>query len=258
MDYIAINQAVAYAGSYGKTRRTFCEDYIEFKRNKIIEINNYLARDIKSKQLTASCSRGCSHCCSQFIVVSLQEAECIVYHLYKTEIVKQRFIASYPVWLERVREIEKVFLELIRLCQVINTGKAARKVFEDLNAASDKYAHNHNPCPFLVDNSCSIYEVRPFVCANYLSVTPPEWCQPGSPQHKQSIHVKVKVLGKDMAYFLQLTRNRVLHPMPVLVHSILKGGYGALASFTGQPDLKHKVLCDPEIRAVLQRALTSK
>ena len=35
------------------------------------------------------------------------------------------------------------------------------------------------PCPFLVNSSCSIYKARPFVCRKHHALTPDEyWCKP--------------------------------------------------------------------------------
>lgn len=35
------------------------------------------------------------------------------------------------------------------------------------------------PCPFLINNACSIYKARPFVCRRHHSLAPtPEWCAP--------------------------------------------------------------------------------
>lgn len=38
---------------------------------------------------------------------------------------------------------------------------------------------NHSPCPFLTKGSCSIYNVRPFVCRRHVTLTPDSyWCHP--------------------------------------------------------------------------------
>jgi uncharacterized protein len=38
--------------------------------------------------------------------------------------------------------------------------------------------HSDTPCPFLTNNSCSIYETRPFVCRRHISLDKSStWCQ---------------------------------------------------------------------------------
>ena len=44
-----------------------------------------------------------------------------------------------------------------------------------------KWYINHNSCPFLIDNSCSVYNNRPLVCRSF-PYLPPFACQP-VPQH---------------------------------------------------------------------------
>lgn len=55
--------------------------------------------------------------------------------------------------------------------------KRARK-FRSKTAVSP-VAGNNSPCPFLIKGSCSIYEVRPFVCRRHLTLTADSfWCHP--------------------------------------------------------------------------------
>ncbi|WP_305842238.1 YkgJ family cysteine cluster protein [Photobacterium leiognathi] len=42
-----------------------------------------------------------------------------------------------------------------------------------------KTNYHGSSCPFLINNKCSVYSVRPFVCRRQLSVMPSEyWCHP--------------------------------------------------------------------------------
>lgn len=252
LEQIAISRAVAYAGELGRKREKFCEEYARFKTHKINEIQNLLAKDIESKHLSNTCSRGCSACCSQFIVVSLQEAETIAYFLYQNEAQLKNFIAALPAWMSNIAKNGAVFHELRRLCRKINDGKATEEDFQKFDAAGRTYAGNDCPCPFLVDRACSIYPVRPFVCANYYSVTPPDLCQVSNPEHHKAVHVKIKQLGKDFPYFIPVTRNRILHPMPLFVHDILREGFDALAVITGKQELRREMRQDPAVKAILK------
>ena len=108
------------------------------------------------------------------------------------------------------------------------------------------------PCPFLVDKACSIYEVRPYVCAGVVATSPAEWCEPFHPNHEQVMLVKAEVnVGNDMPYFIKLKRI-VYSCMPVLVHAILQHGYGVLATMPGLEGINRDVVNDPEVRAVMQ------
>lgn len=58
----------------------------------------------------------------------------------------------------------------------IHTGKLITK---SLFFTTTKPDFHGTPCPFLIDDKCSIYSVRPFVCRRQVSVMPSEyWCHP--------------------------------------------------------------------------------
>lgn len=57
------------------------------------------------------------------------------------------------------------------------TGIKATKISSTRLHGHDKYVGV--PCPFLKDGSCSIYELRPFVCRKHVSFdTTAYWCDP--------------------------------------------------------------------------------
>lgn len=68
----------------------------------------------------------------------------------------------------------------------IHTGKViAKSLF-----LTSKPDFHGSPCPFLIDDKCSIYSVRPFVCRRQVSIMPSEyWCHPNI-----SLDVKVPMV----------------------------------------------------------------
>jgi hypothetical protein len=95
------------------------------------------------------------------------------------------------------------------------------------------------PCPFLVEKSCSIYPLRPYVCAGVVSVTPREWCHSSHPNVGNVQNVKVPFqLEEDMPYFAAPGGSYFYSSMPFLVYRILEEGLGALSSVPGLEELK--------------------
>ncbi|WP_420042290.1 YkgJ family cysteine cluster protein [Bacillus cereus] len=45
------------------------------------------------------------------------------------------------------------------------------------SALKGEYSKNQVNCPFLIDNSCSIYAVRPVTCRTYFAYGNPERCK---------------------------------------------------------------------------------
>ena len=208
----------------------------------MVEIESALQQEVASTGVKISCSRGCAYCCNQFVVASLQECEGITYYLYQHDKVLDHFIRAFGDWRGNILKIENSFRKINELGEKINLGQATdedRRLFDE---ESRVYARQNNPCPFLVEGACSIYEVRPYICANYFSVSPPDWCQPSHPSARQAIHMKIGLkLGKYIPYFALPEGNRIVSSMPFLVYRILGGGYEALSSITGIESLRSSV-----------------
>lgn len=92
---------------------------------------------------TVACSTGCSHCCFSYITLMPQEAFNIGFHLAQS-LSDSEFIAYAKKCIEGAAPLESTSLK--------------------------DFAKNYfQACPFLQDNKCSIYEVRPIVCRNWIS-----------------------------------------------------------------------------------------
>jgi Fe-S-cluster containining protein len=99
-----------------------------------------LARDLAAQ---AVCRKGCSHCCH--IAVAINQAEA----------------------------------ELIGRKTGIKPAKPKNRMLEGREKFADAIPLGYeNPCPFLVDNQCSIYSVRPLACRTYFNLdTSPDLCR---------------------------------------------------------------------------------
>lgn len=116
------------------------------------------------------CKRGCSACCHMATMVSLPEAEVMA----KAIGVKMTMPKSWPYYDTRTGS---EFVE------------------------RDKFAHSfhehRNPCTFLVDNECSIYENRPLACRVHLNLAAnAEPCEMDAPRETAMLDLTTI----DMAY----------------------------------------------------------
>lgn len=115
-----------------------------------------------------SCKRGCTACCHQMIPISIFEAEALA-----------AWIRTLPEALQH--ELAERFHQT--LLKLATAGLIDRMVNVDWFPEDDStsqlaidYLHQHIPCPFLENDSCSIYPFRPFACREYLVTSPPEHC----------------------------------------------------------------------------------
>jgi len=105
-----------------------------------------------------SCAAGCAHCCYQLIPISPAEA------VFIDKLVQQM---SRP----RRRRIERG-MEFARE-NFESHVRGAQPAVGDVDRA---YFDLRVPCPFLEDNRCSIYHMRPLACREYHVDTPRHLC----------------------------------------------------------------------------------
>jgi len=107
-----------------------------------------------SAQITFACRKGCSVCCTQDVTMTAVEADIII-----------RFIArqNRQPWL-----LEKLKGGLPPNRPPCTTNEYARACLngEEIDPGSGSY---DRVCPFLVNDTCTIYQVRPFNCRIFAS-----------------------------------------------------------------------------------------
>ncbi len=128
-----------------------------------------------------TCKAGCGACCRQPVPVSVHEAE-----------VLEQVIAGMDA--ERRAVIEARFEGAIRRLDEGGLLEAMRDVHAlDENGRRDlalKYFALGIACPFLEEESCSIYEHRPMRCREYLVTSPAENCSTPTPQSVKMVQLK--------------------------------------------------------------------
>lgn len=247
-DNISINRLIAYKGQVGRRREQFCLEYTVVKKAATQHIEQGLDRDAAAAGKAISCRKGCGECCSTYyIAASLQECEAIVYWLYQHEDVLQRFLQAVKGWQTKVTGA-KCFDTINRLYGRNILAQATEEEKQAFRTAMDEYEGQHVTCPFLADGACAIYEVRPYVCASVVSISPAEWCRISHPDHRSMSYLKTELpLAKDIPYFVQPKSGILLASMPLLVFDILSGGYAALAEIPGLEVLQQMAMSDPEV-----------
>ena len=109
--------------------------------NQAIHLSNWLWEEIEERHITdfedIACKKGCSWCCYKQVGVSPLEVFLIAEHLKNKRI---------KISLEDIKS------RLTALDQITNGLTSEARLSSQL------------PCAFLVEDSCSIYEVRPLAC----------------------------------------------------------------------------------------------
>ncbi len=131
-----------------------------------------------------SCRAGCGVCCRQVVPVSEPEAR------YVAELV-----AAMPE--ERRARVEERFRAAIAalgedLVARLRDTVSLRPI-ETRREIGLEYFRKGVACPFLENESCSIYEHRPLSCREYLVSSPPEGCRQPGPGTVAPVPVPMKL-----------------------------------------------------------------
>lgn len=137
---------------------------MDYDAQHLIVRQIYDETDEAMKKINNVCAKGCHYCCHQFISIIPVEELAITRYI-KNEIhyqVRKQLCKRIIEWFEYFdQHTPKHF--------IVSTEHIQE--FEK-QCAKDKY-----PCPFLIDNACSIYPVRPIVCRTHAVTTPIQTCE---------------------------------------------------------------------------------
>lgn len=133
---------------------------------------------------TVSCCNGCAACCRQLVPISTIEARRLSDLVesmpdHRRVEISRRFESA-------VSHLDSVGL-LPRLAGLTDGDRDGRI------AAGIDYFREGIACPFLEDESCSIYPERPIACREYLVTTPAVNCAAPTPESIECVDVVGKV-----------------------------------------------------------------
>ncbi len=213
-------------GSYGVWRREFCTRYRELLIQARDKSYDSLEKKLTSTGKTISCIKECTHCCFHYVAVPLAHGIVIVDYLYNAKGLLNQFIHNYNKWRPKGYDIS-ISNDQIRT-QAFSSSMPIHDIIEVTRPLSMRYLEMGIPCPFLVNNTCSIYAVRPLPCSGQYSVSPPDWCAPAS-EKKAEIHQLVPD-DEDLMKMLQLAGPQLMVyevTLPIMIYKLLTEGVSA-------------------------------
>lgn len=132
-----------------------------------------------------SCKAHCGACCRQLVPISEIEARGIAAVVEampepRRSEIRERFAAAR-------QQLEKAgLLDRLLTLQVMPSQ-------QEFLPLAREYFSQQIACPFLEDESCSIYPDRPAECRAYLVVSPAENCREINPKTVQGVAIKAEV-----------------------------------------------------------------
>lgn len=133
-----------------------------------------------------SCKKGCAACCRQLVPIAPVEARAL------RELVEGFSEPRRSVIGARFAEARRR-LEQAGMLQPLLESHAEMPSNEAVQELGIKYFKQAVACPFLEEESCSIYENRPVACREYLVTSPAEHCADPSPQTIRHVPMPFRV-----------------------------------------------------------------
>ncbi|MHA7944609.1 YkgJ family cysteine cluster protein [Formosa sp. 3Alg 14/1] len=129
---------------------------------KVKYINRQIGEALKNEK--NCCTKGCSFCCHQQIEIINIEKKLIREYIIKKTSDKQKKI---------IKENLKTWLDFFDENTPDNRILDGNDIFKDFG---EKVAGKGLKCPLLINNLCSIYEMRPITCRIHYVEHSPELC----------------------------------------------------------------------------------
>jgi len=257
-NYFTMNKDIAYKGQIGRERRSFCLEYMAAKKAYLEHLQTSLKDKIEAEGKSITCKEGCSFCCSIYVEANLQECELIVYYLYQHDDILSAYLDRYPSWRNQMKQNG----DLHKRCgnywskNLEGLGEEQVQTIRDgFNKENERYRSQNLPCPFLANSLCSIYQVRPYVCALYVSTSPPQWCDTASQKKPASRNVMSPEVMFDRSFYYKRLETPTITCMPIAVYEILKTGpsHYSEAGLPGFRNLDSEFYSDPEVAPIVRR-----
>lgn len=241
------NQRVAYLGQIGREREKFCLDYIEQKKKIYREIMAKRNSELRQLDEQITCVKGCVYCCYEFATADIRACEAIAYYVSRNDELLEKFIKSYILWRENLAPHAGLVSEICRLQDRIIRGDST--VAGALEQRIIEYFNLGIPCPFLENNACLIYEVRPDVCFSQAATTPTEWCSFKTEKVPDVIQLLDQPIITPFYYGRDLEFNTI-EIMAETVFSLLTDGYRYLDKIPVLRGIYGEHIRDNEVRLI--------
>lgn len=161
-------------------------EMVPMARSLSDRIVNAVEKQLSRNGKTISCRKGCFHCC--YYIVPVVSAEAFL--------IRDEVMALSPA--ER-KGILQNFLDAIERIHSAKIPAYDVKTADDdpmkncMENIVNWYKELGMPCAFLIDNACSMYEQRPLICRECLTISEPSTCKNDSQIAPESVELPVSI-----------------------------------------------------------------
>lgn len=223
-------------GSHGLWRSTFCKEFQDLIVKARQDALKSLERTLSTESKSISCRSGCTYCCYHYVATSMAQGIVIVDFLYKKKELLKQFLDNYEKW--RI-DGETITREIDRIrIHALSSSIPTHQVMADTKPLSARYLKANIRCPFLVDDKCSIYALRPLACSGHHSVSLPRYCAPAAKQMPDIRYSRPD--DKNLIDIIRLAGSQLMLyelALPTMVYRLLTEGSLAIKTQIAHFDL---------------------
>jgi Fe-S-cluster containining protein len=169
-----------------KDRPARLPEMVPMARSLSDRLVNAVKKQLLANGKAISCRKGCFHCCYYIVPVLSAEA-----FLIRDEIMALPPAERKPVLENFLNAIERIHSAKIPAYDVRTAGDDPMK--NCMENIANWYRELNIACPLLADNACSMYEQRPLICRECLTISPPVTCKNDSQVTPESVELPVSI-----------------------------------------------------------------
>ena len=163
-------------------------DLVPLARLLSTKITSITRQHITNNGDTIACNPCCSQCCRYLIPLTIPEA------MRLTEEVMAMAQSDSTFVNESILLAARCILELTPKDFIEKFTKTELQMCSKLTDISDWYRQMNLPCPFLLNDLCTIYEQRPIACREHLVIGSASICKADGTNQAQPVQMPISIL----------------------------------------------------------------
>lgn len=157
--------------------------------------------EVETAGLAISCQKGCSACCRQLVPLSIPEAFFLRHAISRLDAGKRTGV---------LRKLRSTIAALERAGLLDDLRRPGKNRQIDVD-----YFRQGLACPFLENDACGIYALRPFICRSYSVTSPRQACSDPYAHEIEKVEIKRNVGAMLAAFAGHLYGLKIVVPLPL-------------------------------------------